>query len=55
MAGTEKWKSVLEFKDTLIPSGFTQTSASQARIDLRFKRTGLVGIISPDAASSDNC
>ena len=53
MAGTEKWKSVLEFKDTLIPSGFTQTSASQARIDLRFKRTGLVGIISPDAASRD--
>lgn len=53
MAGTEKRKSVLEFTDTLLPSGFAQTSTSQARINLRFKRTGLVGIIGSSSASSD--
>lgn len=44
---------MLEFTDTLLPSGFAQTSTSQARINLRFKRTGLVGIIGSPSASSD--
>lgn len=54
MAGTEKRKSVLEFTDTLLPSGFAQNSASQARINLRFKRTGLVGMIGCDPVSRDH-
>jgi MoxR-like ATPase len=44
---------VLEFTDTLFPPGLTHNPSEQSRINLRFKSTGLVGLIGSDSFSQD--
>ncbi len=44
---------MLEFTDTLFPPGLTNNPSQQARINLRFKSTGLVGLIGSDPFSRD--